>query len=522
MSEAGGRGAFALLADITESLNLGNSVEEVFNLVYDRLKDFIPYNRIAIALMDEKSGRLSITAARSDSRLVLGRGYSAPLAGSSLEPLLRSGKLRIINDLQEYLEQKPSSESTRLIVREGMRSSLTVPLVVRGTPVGVMFFSSREPEAYRPEHEELLRNIAGHMAVAIERSRLMEALREKTDYLENVLQNSFDAVAVVDLQNRILTWNEGAKRIFGYDAQEVLGKDFSLIVPPEDLAAGEPERIRDRVLKDGFVREHECLRLTKEGRRVTVSVTSSVLRDKQGRAIGYSSVIRDITHLKKLQQDLLNSQSLAAVGELAATVAHEIKNPLAGISGAIQVLREAIPAEGGRREIVSEILEQIRRLDNTVRDLLSYARPATPSRQDMELGDSFQKAWSLLGSQSGAEAVRFRIEGARGTRLRGDPQLLHQVWLNLFQNAIEAMPKGGDLVVRVTEGNPVQIEVHDGGPGIDPAHASRLFKPFFSTKTRGTGLGLAISKKIIEAHSGSIRVESRPKRGTSIFMEIPQ
>src|SRR5439155_21342882 len=134
-------------------------------------------------------------------------------------------------------------------------------------------------------------------------------------------------------------------------------------------------------------------------RRSFVDGTSTLLRDKQGRVIGRSSIVRDVTHLKKLQQDLVNSQSLAAVGELAATVAHEIKNPLAGISGAIQVLREAIPEESGRREVVVDILEQIRRLDCTVRDLLAFARPATPSLQDLELAASIQKAWSLLGAQ---------------------------------------------------------------------------------------------------------------------------
>ena len=273
--------------------------------------------------------------------------------------------------------------------------------------------------------------------------------------------------------------------------------------------------------RDGFVQDYECVRMTRDGRRLTVNVTSTLLRDRQGGAIGRSSIVRDVTHLKKLQQDLLNTQSLAAVGELAATVAHEIKNPLAGISGAIQVLREAIPEESGRREIVGEILEQIHRLDSTVRDLLSFSRPATPSRQDLDLGESMAKAWSLLSAQPAAAGVRFTFHGG-GVRAQADAQLLQQVWLNLFQNAIEAMTKGGDLAVRVTDGDSVRIEVRDSGAGIDPAHAARIFKPFFSTKTRGTGLGLAITKKIVEAHGGAIRAESRAGQGTSVFVEIPR
>ncbi|HXX95283.1 MAG TPA: ATP-binding protein [Planctomycetota bacterium] len=508
-----------LLNEITESINLGNTVDEVFQLIYDRLREFIPYNRIAVAVADEGLERLSIVAARSDGKMVLGRGYTGTIAGSSLEPLLKDGTIRILNDLQDYLLRKPQSESTRLIVREGMRSSLTLPLVVRGKPTGVMFFSSREPHAYRPEHSEFLKSIVGHMAIALERSRLADALREKSEYLENVLQNSADAIIVIDARNLIRTWNQGARRIFGYEAEEVVGRDYSILVPAEEAAA--LARVLSDLERQGFVKEYECVRLGRDGRRITVQVTTTVLRDRQGRSLGRSSIVRDVTHEKRLQEDLINSQSLAAVGELAATVAHEIKNPLAGISGAIQVLRDSIPVESGRREIVGEILEQINRLDRTVRDLLTFARPATPSRQDLDVGETLGKAWSLLASQPAAAAVRFRLEG-EGIRAQADSQLLHQVWLNLLQNAVEAMPRGGDLEVRVTGGDPVRIEIRDSGLGIDPAHQARLFRPFFSTKTRGTGLGLAITKKILEAHGGSIRVESRPRKGTSIFVEIPR
>lgn len=511
-----------LLNEITQSINRGTSLEEVFDLVYERLHEYVPYNRIAIALTDETKERLTITAVRSDGKMVLHRGYSGALAGSSLEPLIREGKTRRIDDLQEYLARKPSSESTRLIVKEGMRSSLTLPLLVGGDPIGVMFFSSREPAAYRPHHEEFLRSIVGHVAIAVERSRLMDTLREKSDYLENILQNSADAIVVVDAQNRIRTWNEGARRIFGYEASEVLGQDYVMFIPPEDRSKGEPTRIKDLVEREGYLRDYECVRLTRDGRRLTLSVTSTLLRDKTGRLLGRSSIVRDVTHLKKLHEELVRSQSLAAVGELAATVAHEIKNPLAGISGAIQVLGDAIPADDSRRPVVREILDQIRRLDNTVRDLLTFARPATPVRQEVDLAQSLSRAWSLLAQEPAAAQVAWTLEAAEGAKVHADPQLLHQVWLNLFTNALDAMPRGGKLAARVTEGSPLRIEVRDTGHGIPPENLDKIFKPFFSTKTRGTGLGLAITRKIVEAHGGGIRAESAPRRGTCMIVELPR
>jgi PAS domain S-box-containing protein len=513
-----------LINEITQKINLGTSLDEVFDLIYERLAEFVPYNRIAVALADEKKKRLTITAVRTDGKMVLGRGYGGVIAGSSLEPLIREGRTRIINDLPQYLAQKPSSESTRLIVREGMRSSLTLPLLVQGQGIGVMFFSSRRAGAYAARHEEFLRSIVGHVAIAVERTRLLESLREKTDYLENILHNSADAIVVVDAENRIRTWNEGARRIFGYAAEEVLGKDYGMFIPPEERGKGEDTRIKERVEREGFLKGHECTRLTKEGRRIEVDVTSTLLKDKRGRVLGRSSIVRDVTHIKKLQQELVRSQSLAAVGELAATVAHEIKNPLAGISGAIQVLKDEMPESSPRRAVVGEILEQIRRLDTTVRDLLIFARPATPAKQDVNVGEALSRAWSLLAQQpgAGAGAVRFSLEGGAEVRVPADPHLLHQVWVNLFQNAVEAMPRGGNLAVRVTDGERVRVEVRDSGTGVDPAHAEKIFHPFFSTKTRGTGLGLAISRKIVEAHGGRIRIESEPRKGTSVFVEIPR
>ncbi|HLY08881.1 MAG TPA: ATP-binding protein, partial [Planctomycetota bacterium] len=454
--------------------------------------------------------------------VVLGRGYSGEIAGSSLEPLMREGRIRVINDLQGYLEKKPGSESTRLIVREGMKSSLTLPLVIENKPVGVMFFSSRAADAYRPEHEEILASIVGQVAMAVERTRLVDGLRERTEFLENILHNTLDAIIVVDSQNRVKAWNDGARRIFGYTAEEMQGQSYDLLLPEEVRETEESVLTQEAVEKDGFVRFSERIRRAKDGRRLSVDIASTLLRDKRGRPIGRSCILRDITEVKKIQQELLRTQSLAAVGELAATVAHEIKNPLAGISGAIQVLAEGMPKNDGRREVVGEILDQVRRLDNTVRDLLNFARPITPVRQEIDLPESVASAWKLLSAQPAAAGIRFALESdAPAPALaKADPQLLRQVWVNLFQNAIEAMPKGGELRVRITPGPAPRVEVRDSGSGIEAAGVEKIWRPFFTTKTRGTGLGLPIVKKIVDAHGGRIWCESEPMKGTSFFVEI--
>ncbi len=515
-------GELSLLNEITQKINLGTSLEEVLDLIFARLREFIPYSRIALALLSADRERLTVNALRSDEKVVLARGYSGPVRGSSLEPLLQDGTIRIIGDLAEYLARNPASESTRLIVKEGMRSSLTLPLLMQGQPVGVVFFSSRQAHVYQLEHELFLRSIVGHMAIAVERTRLMDALWERTRSLENVLQNSADSIVVLDSEERIVTWSEGARRIFGWEAPELTGRGYDMLVPAARQAREEYAELLRKVARDGYVKDWECVRVGRDGRRILVNLTTTLLRDERGKNLGRSAVMRDVTHIKRLQEDLVRSRSLAAVGELAATVAHEIKNPLAAISGAVQVLEDAIPVQDRRRPVVGEILEQIRRLDKTVRDLLTFSRPMTPDRRTIDLRETLMRAWTLLSQQAGAERVRFVFEGDGSMTVPADPDLLHQVWINVLQNAVEAMSAGGDLRVVAVADDGVRVSVSDTGCGIDADQVPRLFRPFFTTKTRGTGLGLAISRKILEAHGGTIRVDSVSGKGTTITMEIPR
>jgi len=509
------RAKVELLEAITRKINLGASLEETFELIYDRLHAFVPYNRIAVALADAGCEKLSILAARSDGKVVLAKGYTGVIAGSSLEPLLREGRIRIINDLQDYLSKKPSSDSTRLIVREGMKSSLTLPLLMDGKAVGVMFFSSRTAHVYQPEHEDFLKNIVGHMAIAVERARLVDGLRERTEFLENILQNSLDAIIVTDAHDRIRTWNKGARQILGYSAEETIGRPIEMLLGEND---GEGF-LSGRFLQSSRV---ECALRTKTGEGRIVEMSASSLKDKNERIIGRSYIARDVTGVRKIQEELMRTQGLAAVGEMAATVAHEIKNPLAGISGAIQVLAEGMPKGDNRRVVVGEILDQVRRLDRTVRDLLNFARPISPVRQTLDLIDSLAGAWKMLAPQLEAKSIRFALQPEIPVEISADPQLLRQVWVNLFQNAIEAMPEGGQLLVRVVPGDKVRVEIQDSGNGIDAATMKGIWRAFFTTKTRGTGLGLPLVKKMVDAHGGRIWCESDPSKGTTFFVEIPR
>jgi two-component system sensor histidine kinase HydH len=215
------------------------------------------------------------------------------------------------------------------------------------------------------------------------------------------------------------------------------------------------------------------------------------------------------------------SEQLAAVGELAASIAHEVRNPLAGMRGALEVLTKDLQAEN--REIADELLAQIDRLEHLVRDLLTYARPRVLNRQPFDVHELLDRLIRRYREQfeSPQVAVR-RVWGPGTAQLVADPLQMEQVFLNLIHNALQAMPDGGELAVitRATPGG-VEISFEDTGKGISPADLPKVQQPFFTTKHRGSGLGLPIVRKICEAHGGTLRIESQVGRGTSATVLIP-
>jgi hypothetical protein len=235
------------------------------------------------------------------------------------------------------------------------------------------------------------------------------------------------------------------------------------------------------------------------------------------------------------QQRLARAERLASLGELAASVAHEIKNPLAGIAGAVRILAEDMPASDPRKEIMGEILAQIRRLDGTVRDLLTFARPAQAEIGPCFLHQVLDRVLLVLAEDPAAANVRVvREYHSDLPPVSADGKLLEQVFFNLLLNAVQAMGGQGTITLRTALGEPsttrtdgaplgphVEIRVMDTGPGI-PAHLLReIFTPFFTTKPRGIGLGLAITRRIVEEHGGRISGGNLPGQGAMFRICLP-
>ncbi len=220
---------------------------------------------------------------------------------------------------------------------------------------------------------------------------------------------------------------------------------------------------------------------------------------------------------------LSRAEHLAEIGRLSASLAHEIKNPLAGISGAISVIRDGLPAADSRIDVLNEVLRQIRRLDDTVRDLLSFARPVPPRTEVMLLSELWARLCVSIAREPLLHALRIESGGAEGLPpLRADANQLEQLLLNLILNAAQASVAGGRVVVRfAATGGVMRIEVQDFGAGMSLETQTRAFEPFFTTKARGTGLGLPICRRIVEAHGGTITIRSRAGAGTLVRVDLP-
>ena len=238
------------------------------------------------------------------------------------------------------------------------------------------------------------------------------------------------------------------------------------------------------------------------------------------------SHIRQIRQIERdvMRERLTEAEHLAQIGQLAASLAHEIKNPLAGISGAIQVIRDSMASDEPHRPILDEVLRQVDRLDRTVKDLLVYARPKPPRFRKCNLQDLISHALTALREQPEMQRVRFEyVNSRRLSPIEADENQLEQLLTNLLLNAAQASPNQG--LVRLTtiaRPNGVRLTVEDRGHGMDEDVCRRATEPFFTTKAKGTGLGLSICQKIVETHAGQIEIHSVVSEGTEVVVDLPR
>lgn len=359
-----------------------------------------------------------------------------------------------------------------------------------------------------------------------EREEAENRLRESEERFRLLVDGVRDyAIFVLDPRGHVVSWNNGAERITGYTAAEVIGEHISKFYLAEDAAKGLPEQtLKIAEIHDRY--ESDAWRVRKDGSKFWANVVVTALRDNAGQLYGFSKVTRDITERKLLQEKLQESERLAAMGTTAAVFAHEIGNPLNALSTTLQLLqRQMIQPKGYDRASINSmlggLLNELDHLGSLLNDFRSLARPQSLDLRPIQLP---QIAADLLAAEATDCANRGIVIDQSFPpdfpTIIADGRRLKQALLNLCKNAIEAMVNGGRLSVRgYRTGNMVSLEVEDTGIGIPEEF--EVFELFKTTKHHGTGLGLAIVRQIVSAHNGTISYRSQPGEGTTFTILLP-
>ncbi|HNR33180.1 MAG TPA: ATP-binding protein, partial [Candidatus Hydrogenedentes bacterium] len=257
------------------------------------------------------------------------------------------------------------------------------------------------------------------------------------------------------------------------------------------------------------------------GRPVPVNERNSPIADRQNRRLGHVKTFQDLSEIIALREQMRQVDRLAAIGEMAASVAHEIRNPLGGIRGFAALLARDIPETDPRHRLVEKIIAGTESLDHVVNELLEYTRPVELRLRPTPCADVVTAALTFI--DLGAKDVAMRNEVDRGLKVLADPEKLRQVFLNILLNAVQSIDRAGEVRVRAdADERFITVTIEDTGCGMTPEQRDRIFSPFYTTKEKGTGLGLAVSLKIVEAHGGAIEVATEPGRGAAVSVILPR
>ena len=338
---------------------------------------------------------------------------------------------------------------------------------------------------------------------------------------ERIVESIRSGVVTTDLEGRIYTFNLAAEEITGYSQEAVRGEDASIFFGEMKFQVADSVEAAEKGLPSPRF-ETDCL--TSEGLRLRLGFSLSPLSSESGQTTGMVITFQDLTQVRALEESSRRQDRLAAIGRMAASIAHEIRNPLAAMRGSIQMLRSEMVGNSSQTELMEIILRESDRLNRIITDFLSYARPRSITQSRVDVGALVHQTFALLRHSPEIIDGQEIIEElpAEPVFAEADSGQLQQVFWNLARNALQAMPKGGTLraSLKKTANDRLGITFTDTGRGMTPDQVERLFEPFSST-TGGTGLGLSIVYQIIRDHGGTINVRSREGNGTTISIELP-
>jgi PAS domain S-box-containing protein len=404
-----------------------------------------------------------------------------------------------------------------------------IPLRVAIQPVGISADEGYiavgcSGSEFPDESQGLLMSVAANQAaVALQAAGLRLELQNAliaSERLAAIVESSDDAIVSKDLNGIVTSWNPAAERIFGYTAEEMIGRPITTIIPPELL--DDETRILATIARGERIEHFDTVRVRKGGERLEISLTISPVRNDAGQIIGAAKIARDITHQKKTERALHTTERLAAVGRLAATVAHEVNNPLAAVINFVYLAKQRAVRDDVR-QFLTGAEEELKRISHLTKQTLGFYRE-TQGARCMTLGSTLDPLISVFSSKTRDKPIEIHSEIWQDPEIYAVPGEIRQLVANLLSNSIDAVGAAGKIRIRISAGTSwngtqkaaVKLTIADSGPGIPSQALSKLFEPFFTTKKDiGTGLGLWICRNIVEKHHGRIRVKTSTALGKS-------
>jgi PAS domain S-box-containing protein len=371
-----------------------------------------------------------------------------------------------------------------------------------------------------------------------EQKKMEREILDLKNFNESIIQSMEAGLLTTDLNSYVTYLNAGAERILGWKLNEVVGKKLSAVLKPEEATT----LLSTPPPPGSLPYSRESVLTVKDGSKISIGFTTTDRVDNSRSKVGSIVSFRDITELKRMQSEVLRMDRLASLGVLASGIAHEIKNPLAGIKAMAQACEEEFETEDPRKEYLVRIVRQVNRLDDLLKTFFAYARPKPPKRKKHKLSAILVEVMSLVKKKLASHNIEYKeIFEPNLPEVLVDPQQIQQVFINLILNSLDAMSEGGTLTVQTrkaenlqpgiicdagrkkpdTNGSYVEVIVDDSGSGIHSENLQTIFDPFYTTKSSGLGLGLSIVYRIIEDHEGDILVKSQIDEGTQITIVLP-
>jgi PAS domain S-box-containing protein len=519
----------SVISELSAAVNSTLELEKILQQTADGIVETVRFDRCAIFLLDE-SGKLAIPRAL--------RGYHPKTLGDKpvhvadgvIGIAVRGKELLLVENAQQ--SSQPARGFGRML---GTNAFLVAPILARNRVIGVVV-ADNKPTGRPIERAniQLLTTFINQAGMAIENARLYHDLDRRYgelhnlwEYTRNLLSSIGVGVVSIDRDEIVLTWNNAAERITDVPHEKALGYKLQELVARFLLPSEEEKQLLEIVRHPFRTGERysrfKCVLHPARSGEVYFNFESSPLRAPDGSVQGVVFVFEDVTHEVQMEKEIQRVAQLAAVGQLAATVAHELRNPLSSIRVSAQHLRSEYTDDPTLCEFLDIIISEVDKLNTKTREFLRFARPVEPVFQEVNLHDLIHGRADFMKPYLIEQNVHMEIDVADSLTIRADPNLLADALSNLIINAVQAMPQGGNLYLSASavSSDTVCIVVKDTGEGISAEDLERVFTPFYTTKASGTGLGLSIVQKIVESHGGSIEIRSEVGVGTEVRITLP-